>query len=151
MFRFLSVLICLPFLALAQENPKLYRQYMYEASKDADAANMFSERMKKADTSNALQLAYQAMSDMMQSYHAFNPYTKLSHFFTGKSKLERAVQKAPDNAEIRFLRYTIQKNVPAVLQYNQSLQSDQIIIHRYLSARNGDEDLKKRIRDYLNQ
>ncbi len=61
---------------------------------------------------------------MAKSKHALNPFKKLSNFNKGKEILESALAKAYQNIELRFLRLTIQVNVPGFLGYNENINED---------------------------
>ena len=67
---------------------------------------------------------------MMQAKYGFNPISKLRRFKKGKTLIEEAVKKQPDNLEIRFLRLAIQTNLPAFLNYSDNIIEDE----KYLLA-----------------
>lgn len=58
------------------------------------------------------------------------------------------IESHSDNLELRFLRLTIQDNVPNFLGYNANLKEDKEFIHNNLS-KILDEDLQERITYYL--
>jgi hypothetical protein len=49
---------------------------------------------------------------------------------------------------LRFVRFTIQHNLPAFLNYRQNMKQDSFMIAQNL-LRLSDQDLKVRIRDYF--
>ena len=53
-----------------------------------------------------------------------------------------------NNIELRFLRLTIQDNVPAFLGYNQNIKEDKDFLYNQLNNIT-DKDLRKRIISYL--
>lgn len=79
------------------------------------------------------------------------PLSKLSRFREGKGLLEEAVSIEPENLEVRFLRYTIQKNIPDFLGYDNLEEDRQFIMERLtLQLKKGTkDDLTKRIIQYL--
>ena len=80
--------------------------------------------------------------------HAMNPLSKYSYFNKGKKALDEAVNKEPNNLEIRFMRYISQEQTPAFLGYNKYLKSDKaFILAEYRKSK--DEDLTKRIKMHL--
>jgi hypothetical protein len=79
------------------------------------------------------------------------PFGKLSVFNEGKDWIEKAVGLEPDNIEIRFIRFTVQTNVPEFLKYDDR-EIDKEIILEHLTLQNiseKDPDLEKRIARYL--
>src|SRR5687768_14330751 len=68
--------------------------------------------------------AYRGAATILMAKHSINPYSKLKHFYDGKKILEAAIKKDPGNVEARYLRFTIQSNVPDFLGYNNEIQAD---------------------------
>ena len=65
--------------------------------------------------------------------------------------MEQAVIEEPENIEIRFLRYTIQTNIPDFLNYD-NLKEDRQFILENLTLQDFlvvDNDLKQRIINYF--
>ena len=58
----------------------------------------------------------------------FNPVSKLSLFKSGHNKLDNAITKESNNAELRFLRLMIQENVPRILNYRNQIDEDSKIV-----------------------
>ena len=53
-----------------------------------------------------------------------NPVDKLYFFNEGKRLLESAIHQDPSSVELRLLRYSIQKNLPRLLFYYDSIEED---------------------------
>ena len=111
-----------------------------------------AELLLQQSASNGIErntlLGYKAATQMIMAKFYFNPWKKLQTFNLGKGQLETAIQIEPNNIELIFLRYMIQKNSPSFLQYNNSIASDKKIL--LLSINNlKDQDLKSRISNYL--
>ena len=79
------------------------------------------------------------------------PLQKISRFREGKSLLEEAVERAPQNLEVRFLRYTVQKNIPSFLGYDNLEEDRKFVLEKLsLQLKTGQEDdVTKRIVTYL--
>jgi hypothetical protein len=75
---------------------------------------------------------YKGCATMIMAKHAFNPFTKLSHFNKGKKILEQAIASDTANVELRYLRFTVQTNAPAFLGYNGKLTADRAFLQRNL-------------------
>ncbi|HQS05312.1 MAG: hypothetical protein B7X86_00670 [Sphingobacteriales bacterium 17-39-43] len=100
------------------------------------------------DKNNALFLGYRGSANMMMAKHLINPFSKLSYFKKGKLMLEKAIQFDQKNVELRFLRYTIQTNVPSFLNYSDNKENDRVFLLQSLNRMN-DQKLKIIISNYL--
>jgi hypothetical protein len=100
------------------------------------------------EDNNVLFMGYKACATMLMAKHVFNPFSKLSHFKRGREMLEKAIQFDHNNIELRFLRYTIQTNVPSFLNYSQSKDLDRLFLVNSLNKLN-DQKLKRIIAAYL--
>jgi hypothetical protein len=102
------------------------------------------------EKSNALLFGYRGGATMIMAKYVFNPFSKLSYFNKGRDMIEKAIQHDKNNVELRFLRYTIQTNVPSFLGYNDHKKSDRLFLSKSVSFIK-DSSLKKIIISYLNQ
>ncbi len=57
-----------------------------------------------------------------------NSMDKFFYFRKGKKILESSIKQKPDSIELRFLRYTIQKNLPRFLFYYNHIDKDLIFV-----------------------
>ncbi|RQP10319.1 MAG: hypothetical protein EAS48_07550 [Chryseobacterium sp.] len=74
--------------------------------------------------------AYYGALLCVRAKHSLNPMQKLQSFNAGKAALEAAVARVPKNVEVRFLRLSIQQNIPRFLNYRSDVDEDR----RYLAA-----------------
>lgn len=78
------------------------------------------------------------------------PFSKLSMFNKGKDLLESALNASPENIEIRFLRYTVQTNIPDILKYDNMEADKQFLLESLtLHQHSVDDSLEIRIASYL--
>lgn len=82
------------------------------------------------ETNNTLLAGYRACATMIMAKHVFNPFRKLSYFSSGKNLLEKSIGMDKENIELRFLRFSIQTEVPSFLGYNSSKEQDKIFLLR---------------------
>jgi hypothetical protein len=70
------------------------------------------------------------------------PLGKWKTFKRGRDKIEEAVETAPENLEVRFLRFTVQSNIPSFLNYNNLAEDKGFILKAlHLQSENGQHDL----------
>ena len=127
------------------------RELYYKATTNRVAANKFYHEMENLKfDSEPLMICYRGISLFMMSSHAINPFKKWSYFTKGKELLELSVKKESANAEIRFLRFCIQTNLPYFLNYRSSEEIDKkMLIKEWHNIT--DNDLKIRIKNYMLQ
>lgn len=120
-------IMCLAFLSYGQVDK--YRQLYFAAGADIGIQTFF-DYTKNADESNALHKAYKGVSIAMYAELASDVSKKFEFFNQGKTLLEDAVKKDASNPEIRFLRFSVQAEVPWIVGYSSNLKEDaQIIIN----------------------
>jgi len=140
------------FIALVSPRTDLptYRKLMERSVVDDAIADQFYQKCKTINEDSApIYLGFRAMSEFMLCNHVFNPVTKWSHFKKGKKMLEEAISRSSDNPELRFFRFTVQSRVPAMLNYNASLNEDKLVLLEYLKKEPQDKDLYNRITTFL--
>lgn len=123
---------------------------LFEASAHSKhSADRLLNLLSAIDSSSPpLLICYKGAAEMMQAKYGFNPINKFRRFKKGKILIEEAVKKEPDNIEIRFLRFTIQTNLPAFLNYNDDIKKDKIHLLANLKTTK-DKKLKQAIVKYL--
>lgn len=122
---------------------------LYEIAADNKEANTrLIKLLAGIKTDNAVLTGYKGAGVMMEANHVFNPITKLSRFKRGKLILENAIKSDASNAELRYIRLTIQTNVPGFLGYSNAIDADKkMIIHQLSELK--DNDLRNRMVNYL--
>lgn len=93
-----------------------------------DAAVSFYKRMEKNPDEDALTLAYKGASASLMARYISGPLNKLDYLAGTDLIFKKAVKKAPDNIEIRFLRFSYQHYVPKFLGYSKNLEEDRDVI-----------------------
>jgi hypothetical protein len=100
------------------------------------------------EKNNPLLLGYKGGATMMMAQYVQNPFTKLSYFKSGKDMLQKAIEVDERNVELRFLRFTVQSNVPAFLGYRNKIAEDKTFLLNSLSVKR-DPFLEKLILTFL--
>jgi phytoene synthase len=72
----------------------------------------------------ALLLAYEGARDVVEARHAFWPRDRMEPLKRGLPRLDSAVRRDPDNAEIRYLRLTSSYYLPFFLGRKWSVRED---------------------------
>ena len=110
-----------------------------------------SNLLSPVDTkSSALLVCYKGVSKMMEAKYLVSPWSKLNSFRSGKRLIEEAFKRDSNNPEIRFLRYTVQTNLPSFLDYKDDIESDRLfLIGNVVQVK--DKLLKNSIIQYLTE
>lgn len=107
------------------------------------------ERFEKTDIGgNNILLGYKGAVVMGLSRHHPNVFKKMGFFSDGKEMLEKSINAEPENIELRFLRLTIQANLPSFLGYSDNKENDKVFVLRHLDDANS-EEFKTRARNFI--
>jgi len=143
------LLLCLSYSFSYSQETHTYRELYIESFDKEDACNSLNTILEdNIKTNNNIENAYLGVSYIMKSKYKFNPISKLYLFSKGKEILERSIKEEPSNLELKFLRLSIQQNIPEILAYNQNIEEDQKFINNNIN-KNKDGALKKLIKSTL--
>jgi hypothetical protein len=114
---------------IAQEELKDLRTLFFQQPQQAKA---FIEKGMASVSQDPVVLGYKGAATAMSAQFKDWPHEKLSAFNEGKSLLEKSIEKNPWNAELRFIRLTLQCQSPSFLGYRSNIVSDcQLIIDHF--------------------
>ena len=126
----------------------LIRKLFFEAAKSKEKTDiMYYFLQKKNYEQDPLIKGYYGMTHMLLAKHGFNIFTRYSNFNKGKELLEQAIADDSKNIELRFLRLSVQVNIPVFLNYSSNLEDDKKLISENYNKLT-DSDLKTRIKDF---
>ncbi len=122
---------------------------MIVAAADSKEANLkLKAFLASYQDQGALINGYKGASVMIEAKHMMNPLNRWSKFKEGKVMMEEAIKADYKNYELRFLRHSIQTNVPSVLGYSGEIETDKkFLVSGLMSLK--DEDLKNRVYKFL--
>lgn len=87
---------------------------------------------------NPVEEAYAAAAKMISTKFMMNPFQRIKPFQDGKMELEELISENFDEVEMRYLRYTIQMNIPKILGYYKNKEEDRRILLNYIHSHPGD-------------
>ncbi|WP_339713640.1 hypothetical protein [uncultured Kriegella sp.] len=80
-------------------------------------------------------VAYKGAVSTLMAKYAKGIKNKKDFFKTGAELIEYAVEKEPENLEIRCIRLSVQENSPKIVGYKDNIPEDkQFLINNYKSA-----------------
>lgn len=118
-----------------------------EVKQDAAKLNQLMLQMD-SETAAPVLICYKGANEMIQAKYTLNPISKLEKFNKGKELIKKAFSRDTLNLEMRFIRYSIQSNLPAFLGYHDDLGKDkQFLLDNTINTK--DPELKEMIFNYL--
>ncbi len=125
-YLFLTLFLTFSTLVSTEANPyalsHLRRQYQ-QAAADKEAGEKFYKFMAAYTHQNAVVLAYKAAAEAIRARDA-SMFNKLTYVQQASKQFEQAVKLDNDNPEIRFLRLSVESNLPSFLGLSQHVDED---------------------------
>lgn len=130
------------------------RQLLYEGSENEDQADALFKKVGNYKGSDPVLIGYKGAAFALKAKHGFNPIGKLKHIKEAQQYFNQAVAAAPQNMEVRFLRYSVEAQTPKMLDLSAHVSEDQALLleglHRYPKA-DFTPETARITRDYLVQ
>jgi len=104
-------------------HPAALRRHFEQASADKAAGEKFYKLLADYKEGDALVLGYKAASEAIRARDA-SMFNKLTYVQDAARTFEQAVSLAPQNPEIRFLRFSVESNLPAFLGLSKHVEED---------------------------
>ncbi|MBU1370062.1 MAG: hypothetical protein KJ578_14750 [Bacteroidetes bacterium] len=125
------LLIWLFLVVLPPNEPELLRQsreLFFNFNQEKCSAEKLFDLLQKSPDDNAVLMAYKGTARASSADCTFLPHNKLQRFNQGKKLLNNAITLDSANAEIRFLRLSVQVNAPGFLAYNSNINEDKQLL-----------------------
>jgi len=120
-----------------------------ESAKNKAAAEQLHKLLSEVnDQSAPVLVCYKGVAEMIQAKYVFSPVSKWSSFKKGKKLIEASLLRDTAGIEMRYLRFTIQTNLPGFLGYKHNIEEDKKFLLNRLDNIN-DRTLKLNVVKYL--
>lgn len=103
---------------------KLRPSYM-KALHDYAYAPAVYDQFLKVENPSAKLLAYRGALEAIMTKTTWNFFKKIGYLNKCKASFEEAIEKDPKNIEVRFLRLSVEHEIPSYLGYSEHLEEDQ--------------------------
>ena len=103
------------------------RRHYEQAATGKEAGEAFYQHLRGYDGQEALVLGYKAASEAIKARDV-SMLSKLSYVQQAARTFEQAVGLAPQNAEIRFLRFSVESNLPPFLGLSKHVDEDKAFL-----------------------
>ena len=131
MLRILTILflnISIQQVAFSSSLDRIRVLYKHAVS-NKDSCDKLIKVLDEYNPENNLLLAgYKGCAKMIMAKYVLNPISKYSYFSEGKTMLEKCIKNDKFNLELRFLRFSIQTNLPGFLGYKDSINADKTFL-----------------------
>ncbi len=137
--------------AASPYHPATLRRHYEQAAADKAAGERFYQLLANYDQPNALVLGYKGAAQAIRARDA-SMFNKLTYVQDAARTFEQAVGLDPQNAEIRFLRFSVESNLPGFLGLSQHVEEDKAFLLSAALAypKSGlDAEAFRTVRDFL--
>jgi len=124
----------------------------YRAVLNPAVAPYLLVELEALDSGSPTIQAYIGATQALLAVLTHNPFAQIKHLRKSVSTLESAVDQESNNAEIRFLRFAVQSNIPRFLGLSREMRQDKAIILQNLMELKGfHPDVKSFIKMWLKE
>ena len=107
--------------------PAILRRHYELAAADKTAGEKFYQLLANYQERNALVLGYKGAAEAIRARDA-SMFNKLTYVQDAARTFEQAVSLDPQNPEIRFLRFSVESNLPAFLGLSKHVDEDKELL-----------------------
>ncbi|WP_419802671.1 hypothetical protein [Mucilaginibacter sp.] len=115
--------------------PELRKQ-MLRAINNPKVVDSLYQNLHTGTPKQPLEIAYLGALEALKAKNSWNPYNKIKFLNLSGKTVDQAVNASPNNMEIRFIRFSIQTNLPHFLGLNKDLEADKSQILHQLKQKN---------------
>jgi hypothetical protein len=135
--QFCSILFTFVFKMIKMENLISIRNSFNVAHQSAElCAKLVEETLNEKDFHSK---GYHAAARMISTKFMYNPFVSIKIYNQAKKDLEKLIEENPNDIELHYIRYTIQKNTPRFIGYYKNLKEDREKLISYMETSNLDE------------
>ena len=108
------------------------RRNLHLAATSKNTCETFIAHLNKYKGHDPVVYGYKAAAQGIMADHAWNPYLKVKYVRNSAKIFEEILDKNPEAAEVRFLRYSLEYYIPRYLNMSGHLQEDRAIFLKSL-------------------
>jgi hypothetical protein len=110
--------------ALNDFDLNLLRKEYFKAVDDENLTEQLLTQLSLIEAKTAILLGFEGSLLALKAKHSWNPVVKMNSLKKGKVQLDEAIFLEDDNLELRFLRFSLEYNLPSVLGMSSHLEED---------------------------
>ncbi|RYE27740.1 MAG: hypothetical protein EOP42_18805 [Sphingobacteriaceae bacterium] len=112
------------------------RKDMLRAINSSKVTDSLYNNLQTINKKPALVVAYFGALEALKAKNSWNPYNKIKYLNLSGKTVQQAVNSNPEDMEIRFVRFSIQSNLPHFLGLAKDLDADKNQILHQLKQKN---------------
>lgn len=124
------------------------RNGFYDAVQDSKKADKLIKEIDVIKPKSALITVYSGATCAIMAKNKWNPFSAVNLVKKSNTEMNKAVKASPNNLEIRFIRFAVQKNIPSYLGFSNSIEEDKKFIIKHIDSFYNPK-LSKEMRDYI--
>ncbi|TSD65827.1 hypothetical protein FFF34_000040 [Inquilinus sp. KBS0705] len=135
-----------------EPNIPAIRKLLVSAIKSGKTTDSLYNSLGAVKNRSSLITGYIATLEALKAKHTWNPYYKIKYLKDSERSFSAAVDTDPHNIEIRFMRFSVEHNVPGFLGYNKNLAADKAEMIKQIDRKHyttADNQLVKTIINFL--
>lgn len=125
------------------------REGFLRSVKSREALDSFTLALDLRTGRTAQEECYLGMCDALQISYISGMWSKLRMLDRSRTHIGKAIAKAPQDAELRFLRFMLEHNIPSFLGMSGHIREDVAFVLDHGSFLDEDADMKKMAIEYL--
>ena len=127
---------------------KMVRIGFYQATQNSKKAKPLSIIIKNFKSKSSIIKAYEGANMAILAKTRWSPFSAIRLVKKAVKMLALAVIQSPQNLEIRFIRFAVQKNIPSFLNLSKNIEEDKKFIIENINSFNKNV-LSNNMRNYI--
>ena len=137
---------------VAEPNIHTIRKLLVTCLNSSKTTDSLYRNLGSIKNPTGLITGYMGTLEALKAKHAWNPYYKIKYLNDAEKTYKKAVVNDPSNIEIRFMRFSVEHNVPGFLGFTKNLVADRTEMIKQISRKHyasADTALVKTIINFL--
>ena len=109
---------------VSQPNLHTIRKLLITCINSSKTTDSLYRNLGSIKNPTGLITGYIGTLEALKAKHTWNPYYKIKYLNNAETTFKNAVANDPSNIEIRFMRFSVEHNVPGFLGYTKNLVAD---------------------------
>ncbi len=120
---------------------KQLRRQLIQAINNSNSTDSLYKVLVAQSVKTPVIVGYIATLQALKAKHGWSPYTKVKQVINAEKTFDKAIAADPHNLELRYLRYSVEHNLPKVLGYSKNMVADkQEMLEQIAKRQPNDED-----------
>ena len=127
--------------AQAINQKKQLRQQLIRAINNSSTTDSMYNSLTAMPIKSPVIVGYIGTLQALKAKHTWNPYSKMKQVANAEKTFEKAIKADPHNLELRYLRYSVEYNLPKILGQSKNMGADkQVMLEQIARKRPNDDD-----------